>query len=110
MRWPAIATVPDSSTMPVNIYNRSLTVVGQTPGLRPTPRRPPFGAYHVEPDQGSGHGVRPTAIYASFLHVSFHGKFVGRDGMQAHAMQLDGVGASQSPGPAGHRERLQAAQ
>src|SRR5580704_6084321 len=43
-------------------------------------------------------------------HVSFHREFVGWDGMEPHAIELDGVGAAQPAGAAGHRERLQAAQ
>src|ERR1700722_14435295 len=65
MRWPATATAPTSSMIPVNIL---------------------------------------------FKDVRFHSEFVGRDGMQSHTLQLDGIGTSQAPGSTGHRQRLQAAQ
>src|ERR1700677_4075541 len=54
----------------------------------------------------------PVNIYFStlFRDVTFDGEFVGRDGMEPHAMQLNGVCATQPSGSTGHRKRLQAAQ
>src|SRR5580698_5808386 len=45
-----------------------------------------------------------------FQNITFDCEFVGRDGMQPHLVQLDGVGTPQPPRSAGHREGPQAAQ
>src|SRR5579862_1346268 len=45
-----------------------------------------------------------------FHDVSLNGKFVGRNGMEPHAMHLNGVGSAQKSASSGHGKRLQAAQ
>src|ERR1035437_3901211 len=44
------------------------------------------------------------------IPVSFHRKFIRRDGMQGHVVNADSVGAPAPPDAAGQRQRFQAAQ
>src|SRR5215472_14544240 len=58
--------------------------------------------------------ITPTSstipVNTSLLHVSFHGELVGRNGVQPHAVELDGIAPMQAPGPTGDGKRPQSAQ
>lgn len=73
----------------------------------------------VDAHAGAGMGYRAHFLndpgkhywmtYVSLNDIGFDGKFIGRDGMDANLMELNGVGAAQAARSARYRKRLQAA-